>query len=104
MKFCPSCHTLLESSTMNGVLKFKCPACEEADSIELTAHDTLIMKVRTNNIRYDKLYKDVPHLPCANLVEQSCSMCKSVVMALVYVGPELRPLYVCKCGFYKSWN
>jgi len=105
MKFCPKCDAMLESNTSDGVIKFKCLACENTD-IAVDPRDTLILTIRIKPVEYDKQHRDAAKLPSTKLVEKTCKECNAKHMSQIYTDKDIsmRPLYICKCGAYETTN
>jgi DNA-directed RNA polymerase subunit M/transcription elongation factor TFIIS len=98
--FCDNCHNLLDISTANDELIFKCLTCyseyksEPDDSLryeETQGGNLVIFQTILNKARYD---------PVNLKAHVTCPKCKFHTAKRVRLGVELRLINICEdCGF-----
>ena len=98
--FCTNCNNLLDTSTANDELTFKCLTCfaeyksDPDDSLryeETQDGNLIIFQTILNNAKND---------PVGLKTHLACPKCKHHIAKQVRLGSELRLINVCeKCGF-----
>lgn len=98
--FCDNCNNLLDISTNNDELTFKCMTC--FTSYKSEADDSLRYEETKggNLIIFQTILNEAVNDPVSLKEKISCPKCKYHMAKTVRLGSELRLIYICeKCKF-----
>jgi len=99
MKFCSVCENLLQKSTLNGILQYKCMKCYHVEE-HINPVDTILFTSRKiNTIEDTKHYPNLALQQSTMKYPQPCIKCDEKITTAIY-HDDCKLLFVCKCGAY----
>jgi hypothetical protein len=103
--FCTDCHSLMRSTTFNGVLNFKCICgLTVAGRPEDTLRAEEYLEAAQSGKKYEVLIENSATDAAGQKVAIECLTCAMPFLTLVYIGPNMIPIYCCTCGSKFSAN
>lgn len=109
MKFCDACNNLLDISTENDKLEFKCLTCFKLHGAN--DRDTLLYEFYSekedNNLatilNKSEIYLSIAHMDeLANNVNEKCKYCDETIIKQIYIGQCIYICPTCKKQFIKN--